>query len=1109
MGLGGEGGARHFNQSGQGGFRTLGRSCPICQGARRDCRQSLSTEIIFCRHTEANPGGQWRYIKDDQHGFGMWAWGEGESNDRPQPRPHQPIAPIATLPPAARDAGYRALIEQAGLQPSHRAAILQRPHVTEAELEAIAPYLFSWQGGAATPAAAAGLPGIVSGQLWPRVQNWAIAIPNYLGQIAGVQIKHPEGGYRWASQGDVAPVKLSNGENPLGVYGTPAAGVVNAAEGYFKPALSAARHGGAWVGAAGGNWASCPQQLRAALDALGCQQVVLNPDGGAIANANIMGAYGRLAALLDSWGIPLSVRWWGQWAKGDGDVDEITAEQYHGAVLLLWAEFQAMATGQAQPDRQRAKDTKALKRQQTVARAAAILEQSLPSAHRETSGGYMPELPPLPPGFDGFAMDASMGGGKTTTIGRDIVTPTRAAGGFTSELEPRNSLGEQAAESHDLVHIHEFATDSDSNQALGAMARDKGGMVLCPNSLPRATQHIPDRPVMVIDEAMATLTEALEGGTLKGRYSGTIGLLFDQMRQAQALHISESNLDQPTLDLVERISGKRLFMVRHHGSVAPWEVHLAVGGSPTGMFGQMVAGIEQGQNIWLTATSLDELTAWEIWAQEHGVNSLLITGETNDSGRFSEFFKDPDTYLEQNQIQLLLTNQSVQTGLSVERYRFDSVYGYGPGFAPEVIYQQVGRYRPPCPRYIWVPAFITPSRWEKPQQASALAEIGHELGRWAAKGFAPADLDPDQTAIDEYLAARWEIAWAQKVIPGQALTLMLERAGHTVAPWEPAPCNETAQLRKDNREKLARHRAQFHAGLELDPAVHTPAWVKSKRDDTEATYRDRCILRKLETLEKFPGIDWDSPEIWYQGWFAPRHHENGEQVSGPVAPGAALWAECGHAAYLQGKAGDEAAAIIAQRLRSIKLLPEYGAKLTILAPMRPLAEQILASSQTSPGCPLIRRLGAMARAVGEDLYRYLRITATDDQSDQAIAHKILRKFGLTLTRSTYRMVGRKRQWSYTVSAPPLWQPLVDARNCALELQALQSRASGGVTDLLEGVFNKSVTPPPGPLANPLDVRDLAGLIAAARLAGADVLHRLRQVIKPLHPDTWRAAASAL
>ncbi|WOD37345.1 hypothetical protein [Nodosilinea sp. E11] len=1084
-------------------FKSLRGSCPICEGARRDCRESLSTGFVFCRHTEANPGGQWRYLKDDAHGFGVWAWGEGESADRPlRVTVIPPKAPIATLDPAARNKGYRALIDWAGLQPEHRAALAQRPHITEAEIANIASLLFSWQGGATAPENAAGLPGIVAGQLWPRVQGWAIAIPNASGEIIGAQIKNPQGGYFWASHADQSPVQLPNGELPLGVYGSPAAGVVNLGEGFFKPALSAARHGGVWIGAAGGHWASSPQQLRAALDALGCQQVVLNADSGAIANPHVMGAYSRLAALLESWSIPLSVRWWGQWEKAHGDVDEITPAQYQAAILFPWDEFQALATP-AKIKRQRAKDIKVLRRQQTVARAIAILNQPLPQAHRETSGGFLPELPPLPPGIDGYAIDAGLGAGKTTAIGHDIVAPTRAAGGFTIELEPRNSLGQQAAEKHELVHIHEFATDKDSNQALGAMARDKGGLVLCPNSLPRAGQHIPQSTVVVVDEVMATLTEACTGGTLKGRYADTMGQLINQMRGSKELHIAESGLDQPTLDFVERVSGKRLAVIRHQGAIAPWDVHLATGGSPDQMFGQMMAQLRRGERVWLVSTSLDEATAWALWAKDNGIEGMLITGETNEAGAFDPFFSDPDSELERQQVQLLITTQSAQTGLSIERYWFDAIYGYAPGFPVEVIYQMLGRYRRPCPRYVWVPAFITPSRWEKPQKASALAEINHELSQWAAHGFAPASTCPEQAAIDDYLAARWERAWAQKVIPGQALTLMLERAGHTVIPWELAPDEVTQAIRATYRETLAQQRAQFHAGLAIDPTLHTPEWAKAKRDDAEATYRDRGILRKLSTLEKFPGIDWDNSEIWYQAWFAPRHYENGEQTHGPIGPGAALWAECGAADILQGKAADEVAVILAQRLRSISLLPDYGAKLAILAPMRPLCEQILASGHTSPGCPLIRRLGAMARAVGDDLYRYLRIVATDDHSDQAVAHKILRKFGLTLTRSTYRKVGRKRQWSYTVTAPPLWQALVEARATALD--ALQTKASSRVTDLLEEQFNKSVTAPPDQLGVSPDILDLADLITAARQAGATAFHQLRQAIKPVYADLWQAA----
>lgn len=338
------------------GFKIVGTDCLVCKGARkkRDCRVSLSTGLNHCRHSEANPGDRWRYVGEDALGFGMWAWGEGKERrgDRPLRAASKPAkAPIA-IPIEGRDTGYRALIGRVGLSQKHRAEIAKRPHVTQGEIDALVAehHLFTWQGGEAVPPEARALPGVINGRLKNRSYSWAIAIPDHTGQILGVQVKGIKGGYQWASC-DEARVHLPSGELPLGFYGTPTGdGVANVGEGYFKNALAAQRHGGVHLGMSGGNWAGAPQQLRAALDVVGCQQVVLNPDGGAVQNRHVMGAYGRLATLLDSWGIPLLVRWWGQ-RETIGDVDEITPEQYQTAQLLPWDEFEALAAGSDRPQR--------------------------------------------------------------------------------------------------------------------------------------------------------------------------------------------------------------------------------------------------------------------------------------------------------------------------------------------------------------------------------------------------------------------------------------------------------------------------------------------------------------------------------------------------------------------------------------------------------------------------------------------------------------------------------------------------------------------------------------------------------------------------------------
>ncbi len=54
--------------------RFTGGECPICAGARQDCRQSLRTNLIHCRYPAANPS-DYLYLREDGSGFGMWQLG--------------------------------------------------------------------------------------------------------------------------------------------------------------------------------------------------------------------------------------------------------------------------------------------------------------------------------------------------------------------------------------------------------------------------------------------------------------------------------------------------------------------------------------------------------------------------------------------------------------------------------------------------------------------------------------------------------------------------------------------------------------------------------------------------------------------------------------------------------------------------------------------------------------------------------------------------------------------------------------------------------------------------------------------------------------------------
>jgi len=53
-------------------FLPLKGNCPVCNGARKDCRQSKQTGLVFCRDSEANPP-DYIFRDLDKLGFGIWA----------------------------------------------------------------------------------------------------------------------------------------------------------------------------------------------------------------------------------------------------------------------------------------------------------------------------------------------------------------------------------------------------------------------------------------------------------------------------------------------------------------------------------------------------------------------------------------------------------------------------------------------------------------------------------------------------------------------------------------------------------------------------------------------------------------------------------------------------------------------------------------------------------------------------------------------------------------------------------------------------------------------------------------------------------------------------
>lgn len=333
-------------------FRPLKTNCPICSGTRRDCRQNSQTDLIHCRHDVIGIPPGWRFVGADSIGFNMWTADDGRSGDssewenqrrqraaeRERRLADERECYAQSLSVDERDRNIRRIHAQIGLSTRHRQNLRDRG-LTDAQIDAgkyfsIAP----WQEVTGINSQLAGVD-LYGRKLLIGQSGFACPVWDVQGRIIGWQTRFDDasngGKYKWAtSRSSKRPnggtAHLPNGELPISCC-RPTDGVkldsIGLAEGFLKTHITAQRRGQVVIGAAGGNFAGSPQQLKAYLDALATEldskTVDLYPDAGAIANNAVMRHYEQAIQMIAEWGYIPRIAWWGQLTKDQPDVDEL------------------------------------------------------------------------------------------------------------------------------------------------------------------------------------------------------------------------------------------------------------------------------------------------------------------------------------------------------------------------------------------------------------------------------------------------------------------------------------------------------------------------------------------------------------------------------------------------------------------------------------------------------------------------------------------------------------------------------------------------------------------------------------------------------------------
>ena len=329
--------------------------CPVCNGQRKDCRQSLETSLIHCFASAVDPI-DYIFRGQDALGFGMWAdkadveqW---EDHSREEWQQEQQAKQEArerarqerfakSLTEEERDLDIQAILRQLTLSESDRLLLKQRG------LDDLTIDLIGYRSVKQWHQLSGNLRyGVNSrGNLNNPCTGILCPIRNAQGQFIALRLHNPN-----AVSNDLAKYlsfkgsNLKSGEFPLAVYGQVlASGIVGLTEGLeFKPAIASLRLGIPVIGANGVNHTSSPKQLKETLEALEAQQVIFYPDGGMLTNHDVISQYKKTFSLLQSWGYGVQIAWWGQVEKTNGDIDEIGQDEISKIEHLTVEQFLAL-----------------------------------------------------------------------------------------------------------------------------------------------------------------------------------------------------------------------------------------------------------------------------------------------------------------------------------------------------------------------------------------------------------------------------------------------------------------------------------------------------------------------------------------------------------------------------------------------------------------------------------------------------------------------------------------------------------------------------------------------------------------------------------------------
>jgi Domain of unknown function (DUF3854) len=671
-----------------------------------------------------------------------------------------------------------------------------------------------------------------------------------------------------------------------------------------------------------------------------------------------------------------------------------------------------------------ASDLKQYQKKSAVPRLLAAIERAktlgMPP-DRETEGDYLPTCSTVETGAI-TVIEAPTGAGKTTEIRRQIATH-RANGGNTVVLYSLNSLGQQTAMAADLPHLHDYDLgDRPEAAAFEADISHRHGIVLCFDSIPRIPVWFLDKPLLLIlDEANQGADHLVFGGTLGDRQSEILNRfarIAKRAAESGAIVLAEARVYPHTVAFVQAVSGCQFVKYLRHNRIADrGTVEIASTGGLSALYPQALAAIDRGEKIIWAATSQVNTRLMDLLFFQAGKRVVRIDSQSNRGGEFRGFFDNPNDWLKANaaNFDVLILSPSCKTGVSITFPAFDRVFGYFPSLGPDDALQMLTRYRLPVPRQVYIPQWI--QTWGDESLFHA-AEIKKRLDlnrAFSVKAHGLMLDSPDAetaivtTATIAYYAQSIALRGTQKAIAAACLSASLTTEGFEVTEIQ-SKVDRTVSAEIAALRDLLIWRADAATMAQVIP-YETPDGARRVLGNP-CSLEDEFRAQKTLWIERFPGIDFDDPDICYHTIYRQR---------GLMARGVEQQAAIENLGAIASLDTISVKAVLESGLNH--RLPRKYARSLLLQAIGVLDLVAIADGIFSNADTTCQRIQAAALKYRSEIRYWLNLTIAEEYRDNKgrrchtpidVCGKLLGKFGLGFTARARPGGGRHRQREYRV-----------------------------------------------------------------------------------------------